>query len=98
MHSDSEGGRVSSTYLQDGGCTIGTSWGEELVVVFFTICKATPLIEGLGANLLSTVCAGEMLRVPGLSQSSDYLYGDKDKEDFVRGISATKMPLYAQCT
>lgn len=69
--------RGQGSYLTDGAGTVGTAGGEGLVVVFLTVCLPTPLKEGLAAQLLPALGAGEVLGVPGFAQGCEHLQGGR---------------------
>lgn len=60
------GRKRGSTYIQDGSSTVSTAWGKEIVVVLGAVGQATPLKEGLGADLLLAVSADKVLWMPHL--------------------------------
>lgn len=63
----------SHTFVQDGAIAIGTTRGEDVVVVCLAVWLIVPLEEVLGAQLLVTVGACEVLGVPCTTQGSDNL-------------------------
>lgn len=60
-------------YMQNGPLAIGTTRGEELMVVFVTIWTPIPLKEACAAQLRFTHHAYKVLGVPHLTQCCDYL-------------------------
>lgn len=63
-------------FIQDGPVAVVTAWGEEVVVVLFTVGLPIPLKEVPGSDLLLAVCADKVLRVPCLPHSSHDLPSD----------------------
>lgn len=59
--------------MQNGPLAVGTTRGEELVVVFVTVWPPIPLKEVCAAQLRLTRHTQEVFRVPHLTQSCDHL-------------------------
>lgn len=72
------------TFIQNGTITIGTARAEEVVVVLFAIGEAIAFEEVACAQFLVAVVAREMLRMPGLAQSSN----DLAHNGFLTGVAA----------
>ena len=65
-----------NAFVQDGSLAVGATWREKMVVVLLAVRPPVSLKEVLCAKFLVTVTAGEVFRVPGVTQCSDHL---KDK-------------------
>lgn len=55
------------------------------MIVLLAVRLPAPLKEGLAAQLLPTVGAGEVLRVPGFAQCCEHLQGGRGSECSPRG-------------
>lgn len=64
------------TFIQYGTIAVGTSWGEDVVVVCLAVGLIVPLKEVLGAQLLVAVSAHKVLGVPCATKGSDHLADD----------------------
>lgn len=60
-------------FIQDGPVAVVAAWGEEAVVVLFTVGLSVPLEEVPGANLFLAVGAHKVLGVPCLPHGSHHL-------------------------
>lgn len=63
----------SHAFIQNGTIAVGTSWGEDVVVVCLTVRLIVPLEEILGAQLLVAVSTHKVLRVPCAAKGGDHL-------------------------
>lgn len=66
------------SYLHNRSLAVGTTRGEELMVVFVTVRPSISLKEACGAQLSFTCHTHKVLRVPHFTQCCDHLpYGKK---------------------
>jgi len=64
-------------FIEDGSVTVGTPGGEEVVVVGLTVRMSVPFEEVPRAQLLLTVGADKVFRVPRLAEGCDHLTHDR---------------------
>lgn len=72
-------------FIKDGTVAVGTSRGEEVVVVRLAVGAAVALEEVPGSELLSAVGAREVLRMPRPAERRDHLSDD----GFLAGVAAS---------
>lgn len=60
-------------FIQDGPVAVVAAWGEQVVVILLTVRLSFTLKEVPGADLLLTVCAHEVFRVPCAAHGSHHL-------------------------
>lgn len=65
------------TYIQNGAIAVGTPWAEQIVIVWLAVWVAVAFEEAARAELLATVAACEVLRMPGAAQRRDHLADDR---------------------
>lgn len=63
-------------FIQDGPVAVVAAWGEEAVVVLFTVGLSVPLEEVPGSNLFLAVGAHKVLGVPCLPHGGHHLPSD----------------------
>lgn len=63
-------------FIQDGPVTVVAAWGEEAVVVLFTVGLSVPLEEVPGSDLFLAVGAHKVLGVPRLPHGGHHLPSD----------------------
>lgn len=68
------------SYVQNGAVAVSATWREKIVVVGLAVRLALPLEEIPRAQLLITVGAREVFRMPCFSQSGDHLKEERDKK------------------
>ena len=64
---------TGSAYIQNGSIAVGTARGKQFMVVLLTVWFAVVLIEGDVPQLLVTLRASKVLRVPRLLHGIDNL-------------------------
>ena len=69
---------ATGTHIQDGTVAVVAAWGEEVVIVLFTVGLPVPLKEVPGSDLLLAVGADKVLRVPRLSHGGHNLRKEAD--------------------
>lgn len=67
--------------MPNGSIAIGTTRGEEMMVVFVTIWTPIPLKKTCVAQLRFTRHAYKVLGVPHLTQCCDHLHNDNNNND-----------------
>lgn len=72
------------TYIQNSSIAVGAPWAEQIVIVWLAVWMTVALEEAARAELLATVGACEVLRMPGAAQRRDHLTDDW----FVAGAAA----------
>lgn len=66
--------RLEGTDVQNGSVAVGASRREQVVIVRLAVWPAVALEEIPCAELLVTMCAGEVFRMPCLAQRGDDLH------------------------
>lgn len=91
---------LPDSYVQYGSVAVGASRREQIVVVRFAVRPAFAFEEIPGAQLLGTVVAREVLRVPRLAQGRDDLADDglvaRGATAFLRRVHALSVHLGGQ--
>lgn len=82
-------------FVEDGTVAVGASGGEEIMVIRLAVGMSFPLEEVPGAQLLITMSAGEMLRVPCLPQGGDHLSDDRLLAGAAASLLSSVHPLTA---
>lgn len=64
---------MGSTHVENSTVAVSTSGTEQIMVVWLAVWMTITFEEVSGAQFLVAVVASEVLRMPGLAQSSDDL-------------------------
>jgi hypothetical protein len=62
-----------ATYIQNRTITVGTTWTEQIMIIWFTIRKTVPFKKVTCTQLLVAMVTRKVLWMPGLAQSGDHL-------------------------